>query len=146
MHSQILKRQSCSCILIYTVTQSWTSFISKLALISDLAGAKLHSSKNVQNNEVSPNLKFPGKQNLLCRLQMQFLGVGNRKNCQGYKYFPERKDMNKISPFFFLFIPKDQQNITKILKPTLLLCLYLIKLFLWESENKLVKEHLCKYK
>lgn len=101
MHSQILKRQSCSCILIYSVTQSWTSFNSKLALISDLAGAKLHSSKNVQNNEVCPNLKFPGKQNLLCRLQMQFLGVGNRKNCQGYKYFPERKDMNKISLFFF---------------------------------------------
>lgn len=85
----------------YSVTQSWTSFNSKLALISDLAGAKLHSSKNVQNNEVCPNLKFPGKQNLLCRLQMQFLGVGNRKNCQGYKYFPERKDMNKISLFFF---------------------------------------------
>lgn len=36
---------------------------------------------------------------------MEFVGVGNRKNSQGYKYFPERKDINKIFLFFFFFFP-----------------------------------------
>lgn len=41
---------------------------------------------------------------------MEFVGVGNRKNSQGYKYFPERKDINKIFLFFFFFSLAQKAN------------------------------------
>lgn len=45
---------------------------------------------------------------------MEFVGVGNRKNSQGYKYFPERKDINKIFLFFFFFPgPEGKQSNNK---------------------------------
>jgi len=52
--------------------------------------------------------------------------------------------MNKRSLFFFSHSKRPAKQ-NKILKPALLFCLYFSKFFLWESENKLAKQHLCKY-